>query len=75
MNSCRNSGGKGYAFEIMTAFLASYRQCTGIQKRIYAETQTENIRSRRLLEKLGYIVESELIRYGAKQTVYYIDMI
>ena len=67
--------GKGYAFEIMTAFLTAYRQSTGVQKRIYAETQTENIRSRRLLEKLGYIVESELIRYGAKQTVYYIDMI
>ena len=41
--------GKGYAFEIMTAFLALCRQCNG-QKRIYAETQTENIRSRRLLE-------------------------
>ena len=67
--------GKGYAFEIMTAFLTAYRQSTGVQKRIYAETQTENIRSRKLLEKLGYIVESELIRYGAKQTVYYIDMI
>lgn len=67
--------GKGYAFEIMTAFLTAYHQCTGVQKRIYAETQTENIRSRKLLEKLGYIVESELIRYGAKQTVYYIDMI
>ena len=67
--------GKGYAFEIMTAFLTAYRQSTGVQKRIYAETQTENIRSRRLLEKLGYIVESELIRYGAKQTIYYIDMI
>ena len=45
------------------------------KKKIYAETQTANIRSRKLLEKLGYIAESELIRYGAKQTVYYIDMI
>ena len=67
--------GKGYAFEIMTAFINECRNCAGIQKKIYAETQTANIRSRKLLEKLGYIAESELIRYGAKQTVYYIDMI
>lgn len=66
--------GKGYAFEIMSAFLVSYRQCSDVQKRIYAETQSENIRSRRLLERLGYIAERELIRYGARQTVYYIDM-
>lgn len=67
--------GKGYAFEIMTAFINECRKCAAIQKRIYAETQTENIRSRRLLEKLGYIAENELIRYGARQTVYYIDML
>ena len=67
--------GKGYAFEMMQAFLDACRPCTGVPKRIYAETQSENTRSRRLLEKLGYVAEKELVRYGAKQTVYYIDLI
>ena len=61
--------GKGYAFEAMQASLDYCREALGLKK-IYAETQTENLRSRRLLERLGYRAEKELVRFGAVQTVY-----
>jgi [ribosomal protein S5]-alanine N-acetyltransferase len=44
----------------------------GIQK-LVAETQTANIRSCKLLEKVGMIMEQRIIRFGAEQAVYSIQ--
>ncbi len=65
--------GNGYAFEVMNAILDDCRLKPGFDK-VYAETQTKNFRSRKLLEKLGYKKEKELVRFNEKQTVYSINL-
>lgn len=65
--------GHGYAYEVMQEILNTCRMKFGLKK-IYAETQTKNLRSRKLLEKLGYKKENELIRFNEDQTVYSINL-
>lgn len=65
--------GQGYAFEVMKASLNHCRIELGLRK-IYAETQTKNARSRNLLEKLGYKLEKEIVRFNENQTVYSINL-
>ncbi len=48
----RDHWGKGYAFEAATALLGLVRRATG-DPRILATVDVENLRSRRLLERLG----------------------
>lgn len=38
--------------------------------RLVAETQAANTPSRKLLERLGFVVEKELMRYGERQLLY-----
>lgn len=61
--------GKGYAFEVLTAVL---RYCGDILycREIVSETQTKNTRSCRLLEKLGYHLTEQLVRFGTEQNLY-----
>jgi ribosomal-protein-alanine N-acetyltransferase len=61
--------GNGYARETVKATLAFCKQKLNLS-RVVSETQTANIRSCRLLEKLGYHAGSHIERFGAKQTVY-----
>ena len=61
--------GKGFAYEVMSHMLTYCFIERAIQE-VVAETQTKNITSRRLLEKLGYQLEKEMVRFGEKQSVY-----
>lgn len=65
--------GKGCAFEVLQAVLAYCRDTLGIREAV-SETQTKNIRSCRLLEKLGYRLTEQLIRFGAEQNLYAITL-
>jgi ribosomal-protein-alanine N-acetyltransferase len=66
------SWGNGYAFEVIRQLLmyALHELKLG---RVIAETQTANVSSCRLLEKVGMKVEATLQRYGAEQALYGID--
>jgi len=61
--------GKGYAQEAMKAILGFCKQRLNLN-RVVSETQAANLRSCRLLETLGYRAESNIDRFGAKQTIY-----
>jgi ribosomal-protein-alanine N-acetyltransferase len=61
--------GKGYAREAIKAILDFCKQKLNLN-RVVSETQTSNHRSCRLLETLGYRAESQIERFGAKQTIY-----
>ena len=61
--------GNGYARESVKAALDFCGRELKL-KRVVAETQTANLRSRNLLEKLGYHAESKIERFGAEQTIY-----
>jgi ribosomal-protein-alanine N-acetyltransferase len=61
--------GKGYAREAIKAILDFCKQKLNLN-RVVSETQTANIRSCLLLETLGYRAESQIERFGAKQTIY-----
>ncbi|MCL2545869.1 MAG: GNAT family N-acetyltransferase [Oscillospiraceae bacterium] len=61
--------GHGYAKETVKSLLAFCGQELRLN-RVVSETQTENMRSRRLLESLGYVVEDEIDRFGKKQNIY-----
>ncbi|MFJ7667965.1 GNAT family N-acetyltransferase [Lysinibacillus sp. NPDC097195] len=61
--------GKGYAFEVLSAVL--HYGFTDIQlTKIVAETQTANIASCRILEKLGMQKIKVLQRFGHEQALY-----
>lgn len=61
--------GKGYAFEVLSAVL--HYGFTHLQlAKIVAETQTANIASCRILEKLGMQKIKVLERFGHEQAVY-----
>ncbi|GAB6107839.1 GNAT family N-acetyltransferase [Fusibacter bizertensis] len=61
--------GNGYAFETVKMALNHEYDIWG-QKMIVAETQSRNLTSRKLLERLGFKMSSELTRFGERQTVY-----
>jgi ribosomal-protein-alanine N-acetyltransferase len=62
--------GNGYAKETLSALLNFCKKQLKL-KRIVSETQAENKSSCRLLEQLGYEVETELERFGANQIIYF----
>lgn len=61
--------GKGYATEIVKTVLEFCRDELKLF-RVVSETQTLNMRSCHLLEKLGYKLESQVERFGAQQSIY-----
>lgn len=61
--------GKGIAEESVRATLVFLKRNSAI-KDLIAETQIGNIRSCRLLEKLGFGFEKNIIRFGEKQSIY-----
>mgnify|MGYP002626942235 CR=1 FL=1 len=65
--------GQGYAFESIKAVLDYCRKHLKLV-RIVSETQTKNERSCALLERLGYKLHDQLIRFDAEQNVYVLDI-
>jgi ribosomal-protein-alanine N-acetyltransferase len=61
--------GNGYARESIKALLGFCKNELKLT-RVVSESQTANRSSRRLLESLNYKIESELERFGARQTLY-----
>ena len=59
--------GQGYAYETLSAIL---EWCRGRYSSVLSETQEANIRSCRLLEKLGYRLIGRPERFGAIQRLY-----
>ncbi|MFF2092263.1 GNAT family N-acetyltransferase [Paenibacillus sp. NPDC058174] len=64
--------GNGYATEVIAAVLDYALNGLQISK-VIAETQTANIASCRLLEKVGMNLERTVQRYGAEQAIYAIE--
>ena len=67
-----NCWGNGYASEAAREII---RHAFNERKlnRLFAETQSANLASCKLLEKLGFYKIKELIRFNAEQTLYAID--
>ena len=65
--------GNGYALESTEEILNYCKSQLNINK-LAAETQTHNIKSKKLLLKLGFTEISALIRFGEEQTVYVIEL-
>ena len=61
--------GRGLASETVGALLRRARGELGLA-RIVAETQAANAPSRRLLERLAFVAERRLVRFGAAQMFY-----
>ncbi len=61
--------GRGLAYQALKDCLVYAEQEMGLQ-RILAETQLKNMRSRKLLEKLGFVAIKQLERFGEMQGVY-----
>ncbi|WP_053220129.1 GNAT family N-acetyltransferase [Virgibacillus senegalensis] len=61
--------GKGYATEAVKAVINHGFAALGLPE-IVAETQTENERSRRFLERLGMEESRSVERFGEQQTIY-----
>lgn len=61
--------GKGLAGESIKAFL-EYLNESYLIAELIAETQSINTKSCKLLEKLGFITESVVSRFGAEQRIY-----
>jgi ribosomal-protein-alanine N-acetyltransferase len=61
--------GKGYGTEVVTAVIDYGFDALGLEE-IYAETQKKNVASKKLLEKIGMKVVSEIERYGEEQLIY-----
>ena len=66
--------GFGYATETIATIL-KFCEIELKLSRVVSETQTANNASCRLLEKLGYKIESETERFGAMQTIYVYDFL
>ncbi|MGP4060671.1 GNAT family N-acetyltransferase [Halobacillus sp. H74] len=64
--------GKGYAGEVLSSVL-HYVFTVLKLPRVVAETQTANLRSRRLLEKSGMKLVTIRQRFGAEQSIYQIE--
>ncbi len=64
--------GRGYGTEIIEQVITYGFDVFGL-KELYAETQKKNVASRRLLEKVGMQLFSELDRFGESQCVYVIQ--
>ena len=64
--------GKGYASEVVTAVI-HYAFSEKKINRLLAETQSANLASCRMLEKLGFHKIKNLVRFEAEQALYAID--
>lgn len=64
--------GTGIATEVIGE-LIDYAFCDLGLDKLVAETQTANVSSCKLLEKVGMKIESNIKRFGAEQTVYSIE--
>ncbi|GGG72523.1 GNAT family N-acetyltransferase [Paenibacillus radicis (ex Gao et al. 2016)] len=67
-----NWWGNGYASEVITRILSYALNELHISK-VIAETQTANVASCRLLEKVGMNLERIVQRYDAEQAIYAIE--
>jgi [ribosomal protein S5]-alanine N-acetyltransferase len=65
--------GMGYAYEVIKRLLEYCREELQL-KHVVAETQTANLRSCHLLEKLGYRPKYNVKRFGADQSIYVYDL-
>ncbi len=65
--------GQGYAYDSIRRILAYCREDLHMTQ-IVSETQKRNTRSCNLLQRLGYTLEKELIRFGAEQRLYCMDL-
>lgn len=65
--------GQGYAYDSIRRILAYCKDDLHLTQ-IVSETQKRNTRSCNLLQRLGYTLEKELIRFGAEQRVYRLDL-
>lgn len=61
--------GQGYAGEALLPVMGYCGKELGLTE-LVAETQSKNLRSRRLLERLGFRRVRELTRFGERQSVY-----
>ena len=61
--------GEGFATESIEAVLRYCKEELHMTK-IVSETQKKNERSCRLLERLGYLPQKEIVRFGAEQIVF-----
>ena len=64
--------GNGYASEVAREAIQYVFKLRGL-KRLVAETQSANLASCKLLEKLGFYKLKELTRFNAEQTLYAIE--
>jgi ribosomal-protein-alanine N-acetyltransferase len=65
--------GKGIAYSSIKLILTKAKKEMNIKK-IFAETQEKNVRSRNLLKRLGMVEKERLIRFEEKQIVYELDL-
>jgi ribosomal-protein-alanine N-acetyltransferase len=65
--------GKGFAKEAINAVLDFCKSNLKL-KRVVSETQSANENSCLLLEALGFKIESETERFGAKQRIYFLKL-
>jgi len=65
--------GNGYAGEAVKELFNFCKNDLKL-KRVVSETQAANIRSRQMLERLGYVTEGEMERFGEKQCLYVYDL-
>ncbi|MBC2658588.1 MULTISPECIES: GNAT family N-acetyltransferase [unclassified Pseudomonas] len=61
--------GKGYATEALSFALLYAKDVMGL-KRVIAETQSKNLASIRLLERVGMSLEREVTRFNEPQSIY-----
>lgn len=67
------SWGKGYGTEIVEGVIKYAFEELKL-RRVVAETQTANKSSCRLLEKVGMVFKETTKRFGAQQSIYYLDI-
>ncbi len=61
--------GKGIAFETLSLFIDYLINLSNVRT-LFAETQSANTRSCKLLERLGFVQENTVYKFGAEQKVY-----
>lgn len=61
--------GKGIAFETLSLFIDYLINLSDVRT-LFAETQSANTRSCKLLDRLGFIYDSTIYKFGAEQKVY-----
>jgi len=69
-----NFWGKGYAYETINSIIHHYKNNYKVLSRLVSETQTANIKSCKLLEKLGYKLHKKLERFGCEQSLYVFNL-